>query len=239
MTASSAMIRDVEAAGAGQLQTVTRLRDACLIGHRLTRAYSELRKHGRAGALVSLAAYPVLWLAYLGITCIEAGSTVHSGVASLIAPNPVARPARRLWRGGLLLFVIVFAVGQLLTQPPLTVRLVAYAVGAVCVAAWLAEVWITRRIGHRAGPLKATEKHVQQLTGGPVERGGTFAAWPHPSGQFGPLLDDVLEELRHDGITLLVQARDDDLVATYLRHGAIQPNPQQPRHLAWLALSRG
>jgi hypothetical protein len=76
------------------LQTVTRLRDACRIGHRLTRTYSELRKRGRAGELVSAGAYPLMWVAYVGITCLEAGSTVHRGPASLIAPMPPSHARR-------------------------------------------------------------------------------------------------------------------------------------------------
>lgn len=73
------------------------------------------------------------------------------------------------------------------------------------------------------------------MASGPIVCGGTFGAWPQRSGQFGPLLDDVLAELRRDDINLLVQARDDQLAATYLRHGAVQPNPHEPRHLVWLA----
>jgi hypothetical protein len=70
------MIGDVvESARASQLQTVTRLREAFAIGHRLTRTYSELSKRGRWGRAASAAAYPLMWVAYVAITCVEAGST--------------------------------------------------------------------------------------------------------------------------------------------------------------------
>ena len=82
-----------------QLHTVTSLRDACGIAHRLTRTYSELAKRGRGGRVTAWAAYPLMWTAYLGIVSLEANSTVYAGVASLIAPNPVSPPRRRLWRG--------------------------------------------------------------------------------------------------------------------------------------------
>jgi hypothetical protein len=225
----------VQAARSSQLQTVTRLRDACRIAHRLTRAYSELRKRGRAGALVSAGAYPITWLAYVAVTCIQASDTVHAGVASLIAPNPVARPRRRLWRGLVLVFVLAVGVTQLLTRPPADVRHVVDVLGGLCVLAWLAEMCVSWRIGHQAGSLEVTEKLLREQVIGPVARGGMFAAWPHPSGQFGPLLDEVIEELRRDGVTLLVQARDDELAAAYLRHGAVRPNDSEPRHLVWLA----
>src|SRR4051812_13988399 len=49
------------------------------------------------------------------------------------------------------------------------------------------------------------------------------------------LLEDTLAELRRGGITLLVQARDNGLADTYIRHGAVRPDPSHPRHLAWLS----
>lgn len=225
----------VEAARTSQLQTVTQLRDACRIGHRLARTYSELRQRGRGTAAASVVAYPLMWMVYVTITCIEASSTVHSGAASLIAPNPVARPPRRLWRGVLLIAVLVIGISQLLAQAPPTLRHVLYIAGGLCVAASFVEVAASWKIGPRAGPLKLTERRVRASVAGSVVRGGTFGAWPQHSGQFGPLLDDVLDELRRDGITLLVQARDEGLVETYIRHGAVQPNPEQPRHIMWPA----
>lgn len=230
------MIRGVvQPSRPSQLNTVTRLRDACAIAHRLTRTYSELTKRGHAGKVTAWAAYPLMWMAYLGITSLEANSTVHSGVASLIAPNPVARPRRRLWRGVALVFVLAVGVELLLTRTPAGPRIAVSIIGAACVAAWAVEMVVVWRISGKAGPLKATQRQVRELVAGPVVRGGTFAAWPHPSKQFGPLLDDALDELRRDGVSLLVQARDDDLAATYLRHGAVQPDPSQPRHIMWLA----
>lgn len=224
----------MEVAEGRQLQTVTRLRDACRIGHRVTRTYSELRKRGRWGPLVSAGAYPLMWMAYAGITCIEASSTVHSGVASLIAPNPVSRPRRHLWRGVLLIVVLAIGVIELLTRTPPTVRHVLSVAGVLCVLAWAAELASGWRISRQAGSLKFTEERVRGLVAGPVVRGSTFAAWPQHSGQFGPLLDDVLAELRRDGVTLLVQARDDGLAETYVRHGGVRPELARPRHVAWL-----
>lgn len=218
-----------------RLHTVTRLRDACGIAHRLTRTYSELAKRGRLGRATAWAAYPLMWTAYLGITSLEASSTVFSGVASLIAPNPVGRPRRRLWRGVAFVFVLAVAVEILLTRTPTAVRAATGVVGAACAVAWIVEMRLVWRISGKAGPLRSTHKRVQGLVDGPVVRGGTFGAWPHPSHQFGPLLDDVLDELRRDGISLLVQARDDELAATYVRHGAVQPDPNQPRHVLWHA----
>lgn len=230
------MIRDVvQPDRPTQLNTVTRLRDACAIAHRLTRTYSELARRGRGGKVTAWAAYPLMWAAYLGITSLEANSTVHYGVASLIAPNPVARPRRRLWRGVALVFVLAIGVELLLTRTPTGPRIAISIIGGACVAAWAVEMFTVWRISGKAGPLKATHKHLRKLVDGPVVRGGTFAAWPHPSQHFGPLLDDVLDELRRDGVSLLVQARDDELVATYLRHGAVQPDPSQARHIMWLA----
>jgi hypothetical protein len=82
--------------------------------------------------------------------------------------------------------------------------------------------------------LKVTEKRVRAIVAGPVVRGAAFGAWPQHSGQFGPLLTDVLAELRRDGITMPVQARDEGLAETYVRHGGVRPDPSRPRHVAWL-----
>lgn len=219
------MIEDVvEAARTSQLQTVTRLRDACRIGHRLTRTYSELRKRGRWGRLVSAGAYPLMWLAYTAITCIEAGSTVHAGVASLIAPNPISRHRRRLWRGLLLIAVLALAITEVLTHTPTGIQYVLYAAGGLCVFAWAAELATGWRISRQAGPLKETETVVRAMVAGPVVRGGTFGAWPQRRGQFGPLFTQTLAELRRVGVTLLVQPRDDDLAETYVRHGGVRPD---------------
>lgn len=204
-------------------------------GHRITRAYSEWRKRGRAGAIVSAAAYPLMWLAYVAVTCLQASDTVHSGVASLVAPNPVARPRRRLWRGLALVFVIAIGFAELLNRSPDAVRHALQLIGALCALAWAAEMGVSWKIGHQAGPLKATKNQLRGDVTGPIVQGGTFAAWPTSSGQFGPLLDDVIQELHRDGVSLLVQARDDDLAATYIRHGASRPNIDEPRHQAWLA----
>lgn len=228
------MINDVgSAAGTSQLQTVTRLRDAFRIGHRLTRTYSELRTHGRQGQLIAAGAYPLMWLAYFGITCIQANGTVHRGVASLMVPNPISRPSRRLWRGLVVVLVLAVGVVQLLTYTPPALRYGLYVAGGLCVLAWAAELAMSWRISRQAGSLKATEKRVQAMASGTVVRGGIFAAWPQHSGQFGQLLDEVLDELQRDGISLLVQARDVGLADTYVRHGGTRPNPAQPCHVAW------
>ena len=171
----------VQAARARQLQTVTGLRDACCIGHRLTRTYSELRKRGRAGAIVSAGAYPITWLAYVAVTCIQANDTVHRDVASLIAPNPVTRPRRRLWRGLVLVFVLTVGVVQLLTRLPADVRHVLDVLGGLCVLAWLAEMHTSWTIGRQAGPLKVTEKQLRERVAGPVVRGSMFARGPTPA----------------------------------------------------------
>ena len=70
---------------------------------------------------------------------------------------------------------------------------------------------------------------------GPSPRQNVRRLGPQPGGQAAPLLDKVVEELRRDATSLLVQARDDGLAETYLRYGAVQPNPREPRHLVWLA----
>ena len=229
------IVHVVHAARGSQLQTVSRVRDACRIAHRVTRAYSELRKRGPAGALVSASAYPLMWLSYFALTCLQAGDTVHAGVASMIAPNPVSRPRRQLWRGLLLVAAVVIGFGEIASASSTIVRDGVRTVGTLFVLAWLSEVCCSWKIGHRSGPLKHTMQQLRSQMPGPVVLGGTAAAWPHPSGHFGPLLDAVVDELGRDGISLLVQARDDDLAATYMRRGATRPNPAEPRHLVWLA----
>jgi hypothetical protein len=225
----------VKVAEGSQLQTVTRLRDACLIGHRVTRTYGELRKRGRWGQLVSAGAYPLMWMAYVGITCLQAGSTVHNGAASLIAPNPVSRPRRRLWRGLLLVALLALGVTELITRTPPAVRQVLSIGGIVCVLAWVAELVASWQLSRQGGSLRSTADRLRRTVAGPVVRGGTFAAWPQRSGQFGPLLSSTLAELNQDGVTLLVQARDDGLAEMYIRHGGVRPDPAWPRHIVWLA----
>jgi hypothetical protein len=93
------------------------------------------------------------------------------------------------------------------------------------VLAWAAELVPSWRLNRQAGSLKTTEQRLRGMVGGDVVGGGTFAAGPQPSGQFGPLLRDVLTELRRDQVTLLVKARDDGLADTYVRHGGVRPDP--------------
>jgi hypothetical protein len=93
------------------------------------------------------------------------------------------------------------------------------------VLAWAAELVTSWRLNRQAGSLKTTEQRLRGMVAGDVVGGGTFAAGPQPSGQFGPLLRDVLTELRRDQVTLLVKARDDGLADTYVRHGGVRPDP--------------
>ena len=227
--------RMVSAARTGELQNVTRVRDAAAIAHRIVRTFSQLRTRGRTGAIMSAAAYPIEWLAYFSIICLQASDTVHRGVASMIAPNPVDRPVRRLWSGVALAAAAVIGIGELAGHAGPHLRDALYGLGAVCVAAWAVELAVSWHPRRRAGSLKTTEKLVRTMVAGPVVRGESFAAWPQHSGDFGPLLDAVVAELRRDGVTLLVQADNDELARTYVHHGAVRPDPGQPRHVAWLA----
>jgi hypothetical protein len=225
----------VQTARIGELESITRLRDAAVIAHRIVRTFSELRTRGRAGAVASVVAYPIEWLAYFTIICVQASSTVHSGVASMIAPNPVARPARRLWAGIALAAGTVIGVGEVLGHANAGVRDGYYGVGGLWLVAWALEVLVGWHPGRQPGSLKSTEKLVRGMVTGSVVRGESFAAWPQHSGEFGPLLDSVVAELGRDGVTLVVQARNNKLADTYVRHGGVRPDPDQPRHIAWLA----
>jgi hypothetical protein len=218
-----------------ELQNVTRVRDAAVIAHRTVRTFSQLRTRGRLGAFLAAAAYPIEWLAYFGIICLQAGDTVHCGVASMIAPNPVDRPNRRLWSGVALATAVVIAVGALLSHVSSGVRFSLYGLGAICLVAWASELLVSWQPERRAGSLKSTEKLLHTMVDGPVVRGESFAAWPQRSGEFGPLLDAVVAELRRDGVTLVVEADNDALAQTYVHHGGVRPDPEQPRHIAWLA----
>jgi len=86
----------------------------------------------------------------------------------------------------------------------------------LCVLGWLAEMRVSWKIGHQAGPLKVTEKQLRDQVTGPVVRG---------SRTLRALLDEVIEELRRDGVSLLVQARDDELACHVRaqRRGAVAP----------------
>lgn len=134
---------------------------------------------------------------------------------SRVRPAPwISRPRRCLWRGVLLVGALAIVVLQFLTRTPTDVRHGLYVAGGLCVLAWAAELVTRWRISRLAGSLKTTEKHVRDLIAGPLVRGGTFGAWPQHSGQFGVLLDEVIEELQLTALSGLHHVAD---------HRAVQP----------------
>jgi hypothetical protein len=140
-----------------------------------------------------------------------------------------------VWRGVLLIAALAIGITELLTSTPPDVRHLLYFAGGLCVVAWAVELVMGWKISRQAGSLKATERGCARWSPDLWSAAGPSARGPQHSGQFGPLLADVLAELRRDGITLLVQARDEGLAETYVRHGGVRPDPSRPRHIAWLA----
>lgn len=223
-----------------ELPTVRRLRDAAAIAHRLTRTYSRLREKQPPARFAQWPAYPLSWISYFALVSLMAGNAVHHGVAVAVVPNPVTR--RRRWplvRGlaaALAILVVVLAVTDYAAAGDGIIAHATLAVLGVCLLASAWEFGCQRPAEHH-GPLRRTEKLLATTAGvrGPIVRGHTFGAWPRNSHQFSPLFDAALAELRTTGVTLILDARDDEMAAMFVNrfHGT-RPNPAYARHIAWI-----
>ena len=166
------------AAQTSQLQSVTQLRQACRISHRLTRTTAS---------------------------CASTAVSAHSSPPAL--PADLDRLPRDHLRAGeqhraLRRRVADRTESGLATQPPAVARRAAglrarrrrppaaqphaprhqsrlELAGAFCVLAWIAETSASWKISRQSGPLKSTEKQIRAIVAGPVVRGAMFGAWPH------------------------------------------------------------
>lgn len=227
-----------------ELHTIRRLRDAARTAHRLTRTYSTLREAKRTTLRpLQWPAYPLVWFHFFGGVSYFASQAVHHGVAVVVVPNPVLPGRRRprpLLRGLLAAVALVFAVLFLmvyLAVLDLDLGLAAIAVLAVCFVVGAVQLG-AGLIGHAGhGPLRETEKILAAdgTLAGPIVRGHTFGAWPRKSGDFSALFEAVLAELHRTRVSLIVDARDEDVRAMYLnRFQGTAPNPERPWHVAWI-----
>ena len=215
-----------------ELHTVRRLRDAATIAHRLTRTYSRLRENKqRPARFAQWPAYPLSWINYFALVSLMAGNAVHHGVAVAVVPNPVTRwrrwPLVRGLAAALAILVVVLAVTDYAAAGD---GIIAHAVLAVLGVCLLASAWEFRcqrpAEGHGPPADRETAHHDRRLPRAdrPRPHLRCVAAKLAP---VRPLFDAALTELRTTGVTLIVDARDDETAAIICR--TIPWHQSQPR----------
>lgn len=227
-------VDQIESARAGDVVTVTSLRQASAIAYRWSITFSRLYAWWRPAGLLAL---PFMWLTNLTLIGLHASDVVHWRAAAMQAPNPATRRPRRLWSAILLLPVVLVTVMLLVsvsTQAPAIVYRLGTATILCCAAATAAEAFISARIQHAGGGLKQTEHLLRHESEGPVVTGALFGAWPRGTGAGSHLLGEVLNEQRAAGVTMLVLARDEDTANWYVdQHKGVRVSPDHPLHIAW------
>ncbi len=226
-------------------RSVTTVRQASVIAYRWALTFSRLYEWWKPAGWLAL---PMTWSVNMVVIGLHAGDIQQLGAAAMQAPNPVARPKRRLWcavllSGFVLVLVallmtlvaqLVIGLMPLLASAHLAVVVVTVVVlgpaGATAFDVVMVGVW------QSGGNLRQSEPDLRRRVDGPVVIGAMFGAWPRRTGAGRLLLAAVLAEQRAAGVTMLVSARDEQTANWYVgEHLGERVDPEHHcLHIAWI-----